>query len=515
MSNSFQDQYHHDYNHNHNHQHHYHHHHSHDHSDDVGLVPVSEKIILVSCGIDIGSSTSHLMFARLELRRQGTALSSGFSVVKREVLYRSPVLLTPYRVADVIDVEQLQTFIDDCYEQAGLARTDIHTGAVIITGEAAKKQNADQIVHFFARSSGHFVCATAGPLLEARLAAYGSGAVQFSRGSEKKQVLNVDIGGGTTKISLVQDGQIVSVMVINVGARLLAWDARGCITRVEKAGEQSAQYCGLPVSVGLQIDEQTRKEVADCLIECLFEYLTGGMLFDLAKELFVSGEIFCPPPDAVLVFSGGVSEYVYGLEECDYGDMGPVMGSLIKEKLTAPSNRFQVVKGTDQLRATVIGASQYTVQVSGSTIFLSNQDILPLNNLPVIHVRLAGETSNSDLIAQSIVTAINCYGLESLPEKGILALAFHNRINVSYGQLRSLAEGIRQARTDLGLAGIVIILEQDIAGALGHILNEELVQENVFCVDQVVTGELDFVDVGQLLEDAGAVPLVVKSLVFA
>src|SRR5512142_847306 len=164
-------------------------HHHHDHSgddfhdlDEEGYgIPASEKIELTSTGIDIGSSTTHLILSQIEMRRNGTALSSGFSVVRREIVYRSPVLLTPYAAADTIDVARLEEFIGDAYRQAGMSPECIHTGAVIITGEAAKKVNAARIIELFARHSGKFVCATAGPVLEARLAAHGSGAVELSR----------------------------------------------------------------------------------------------------------------------------------------------------------------------------------------------------------------------------------------------------------------------------------------------------------------------------------------------
>jgi len=60
--------------------------------------------------IDIGSSTSHLIFSRLTLRRQGVALSSRFVVINREIIHESPILLTPYVDKTTIDNQQARRF---------------------------------------------------------------------------------------------------------------------------------------------------------------------------------------------------------------------------------------------------------------------------------------------------------------------------------------------------------------------------------------------------------------------
>jgi ethanolamine utilization protein EutA len=482
----------------------------HDHDDEGYGIPVSEKIELTSTGIDIGSSTSHLMFSQIEMRRNGTALSSGFRVVRREIVYRSPVLLTPYASAELIDVERLEAFIGDAYREAGMSPDCIHTGAVIITGEAAKKANASRIIQLFARQSGKFVCATAGPILEARLAAHGSGAVELSREQGETPVLNVDFGGGTTKISLMRCGIVERIMVVNIGARLVAWDTQDTVIRIEQAGYLAAAGCGLTLDIGARIDAADKRALAEWLTQPLFEYLQGSELSDRARQLFVSGEIFIPPANATVVFSGGVSEYVYGQEQSEYGDMGLLMGDLVKTSLN--SKGLSLTRGAHQLRATVIGASQYTVQVSGNTIFLSASDLLPIYNLPAIHIRLANPEPSSDQVAQSITLSLERFGLEYVPHS--VALAFHTRLVVTYACLRAFAEGIVAAKRALGLEQLIILLEQDFAGLLGNILHHDLKMEQVVCLDQVQTGDLDFVDIGQMIETAKAVPVVVKSLVF-
>src|SRR5436190_21894362 len=164
---------------------------AHDHSADAG-VPFTwalDNVDLTTVGVDVGSSTSHLLFAHLHLQRLQQSLSSRFVVVEREVLHRSPILLTPYREDGLIDVEALQRFVEQAYRNAGLSADDVDTGAVILTGAALERANARNVAELFAGSGGKFVCASAGHNLEGILAAHGSGAVAISRGGGEGQTL--------------------------------------------------------------------------------------------------------------------------------------------------------------------------------------------------------------------------------------------------------------------------------------------------------------------------------------
>ena len=195
-----------------------------------------ERFTLRSVGIDIGSATTHLIFSRLTLRRRGAAFSSNFQVTEREVLHQSPVMLTPYLSPTLIDTQKIRDFVQETYRAAGVTPEDIDTGAVIITGEALNKENAEPIAHLFAQESGRFICASAGPNHEALLAAHGCGAVALSR-SQDSIVLNVDLGGGTTKLSLIRQGEIAGTAAISIGARLIAFSDSGQITRMEEPGD--------------------------------------------------------------------------------------------------------------------------------------------------------------------------------------------------------------------------------------------------------------------------------------
>src|SRR5215467_11277004 len=190
-----------------------------------------ENVELSTVGIDIGSSTSHLLFAKVLLQRQSQGLSSRFVVVHRQVIWRSPIMLTPFLPDGTIDAGKLGAFIAGCYRDAGFARSDVDSGAVILTGEAIKRRNAQAIDELFAAEAGKFVCATAGHRLECMLAAHGSGAVRLSR-ERNASVLHVDIGGGTTKLALIDKGVFLGVAAFAVGGRLIAADGEGCYGRV-------------------------------------------------------------------------------------------------------------------------------------------------------------------------------------------------------------------------------------------------------------------------------------------
>ena len=207
--------------------------HDHDHFefDDDGPLEqnpiwLQDHVTLVSVGIDIGSSGTQVIFSRINLRRYGEDLTSRYYVVSRETLYQSPVALTPYSSEERIDDAGLGKIIDDAYAGAGLHPDQIDTGAVILTGEALRRENAEGIAKILSEQGGEFVCATAGHHMESMLAAYGSGASRVSH-DEDKRILNIDIGGGTTKLALVEKGHVIATAAVHIGGRLQVVDDEG------------------------------------------------------------------------------------------------------------------------------------------------------------------------------------------------------------------------------------------------------------------------------------------------
>src|SRR6266568_6426242 len=348
-----------------------------------------EMFSLKSVGIDIGSSTSHLIFSLITLRREGASLSGKFRVTAREVLYRSPIMLTPYISATKIDTDKVNDFIHAAYKDAGLTPEDVDTGAVIITGEALKKENAQPIVENFAKYSGKFICAAAGHNHEALLAAYGCGAVDLSK-SEHKIVLNVDMGGGTTKFSLVEHGVVTQTAAINIGARLIAFDESNVVTRIEDAGRTLMHELGSRVVLGKKITQRHKAACAALMAKVLVEVIEQGPTSALARQLMVTPPITQYRLEQVdyLVFSGGVSEHVYDRDRTAYGDVGPLLGKQVREALQGLSKKNILRQPLEGIRATVIGAGAYTVQASGTTSYISNPQVLPVFGLKVVRAAL-------------------------------------------------------------------------------------------------------------------------------
>ncbi len=478
---------------------------------------VGEHIRLRSAGIDIGSSTSHLVFSELVLVRQGRQLSSRFQVVKRELTYRSRVILTPYSSATQIDTARIGQFIDEAYRDAGIVRSEIDTGAVITTGEAAMKENAGPLIQLFAADAGKFVCATAGPNLESLLAAHGSGAAALSREPGHATILNVDIGGGTTKFAVCRNGRVLETAAIHVGARLLAWDEDGILRRVEERGRVYAREAGAEVAVGRPAPPPAVLDAVADRMAGLIVRVIGGPPFPEGDEgLWITERLGTPGPFTHLVFSGGVAEYIYGCETSEFGDLGPRLArALLARCPLAGTGRDRVIlQPVERIRATCIGASQYTVQVSGNTIFLSDEGILPVRNVPVAAVR-GLDSPSPERVAEQVRRALR--RLDLADGDGRFALAVHWHHGPEYAPLSALCRGIVEALPETVAARhpLLLVIDADVAGLVGRILREECgVAGPVACIDQVALREFDYVDIGSLMPDQYVVPVVVKSLVF-
>jgi len=478
----------------------------------------SERITLNSVGIDIGSSTSHLIFSRLTLRRQGIALSSRFVVVNREVIHESPILLTPYVDKTTIDTDALGDFIHEAYRQAGLTPDDIDTGAVIVTGEATKKKNAEAISAIFSAQAGKFVCATAGHNLEAILAAYGSGAVHmtYHEGGDFT-VMNVDVGGGTCKIAIVQGGKVIDTCAIEVGARLIAMDENGKINRLEDTALKIAKMAGINLSLGGTMNEADKEKFAQVLCDSLFEVLERGRLSPQVQDLLLTPNIEFKDPIHAIMFSGGVSEYVYGYEKRNLGDLGVQFGKRVRARANQlAGGNIPLRPSQARIRATVIGASQYTVQVSGNTIYLSHPDLLPLRNLQVVTPEFEQtEAITSGEIKDAVTKALQRFDI--LDANRAVALAIRWELGPSYPLIRTLAEGLVGAMKEHVDQGqpVVLVFDADIAKLMGNIIERELIPgAGIISIDGIDLKDFDFIDIGQELPDAKAVPVVIKSLIF-
>jgi ethanolamine utilization protein EutA len=472
-----------------------------------------ESLELTTVGIDIGSSTSHLLFARVLMQRQSQGLSSRFAVTRREVVWRSPIMLTPFLPDGTIDASALGDFIHDCYGKAGFGRGDVDSGAVILTGEAIKRRNARAIDELFAEEAGKFVCATAGHKLEAMLAAHGSGAVAVSK-RRGECLLHVDIGGGTTKMALIDDGRILDVSAFAVGGRVLAVDAKGAWTRIDETARLAAADLGLTPTAVSFADIEVRRQIARSMAGIIVDNILDAPRDTLGRTLQLTEPLTRAVAPVAVSISGGVAEYVFGREKAEYGDIAP----LLADELIGQFSRrlaIPVIDAGQGIRATVIGASQFTVQVSGKTIYLPAGSPLPARNIPVLRVDLAGwDGLDSEALRNRISSAMKRTDIQP---QSCLALTFAWEHSPEYGKLAALARAIAAVFAPQGHREelLLLMIDGDIGKSLGHLLHEELgLVGPLVSIDGVQLQELDFVDVGGLVEPPGVVPVVIKSLLF-
>src|SRR4051812_26655711 len=495
----------------------------HDHDDFVdGPIEdnplwIADNVTLTSVGIDIGSAGTQVIFSKVHLRRLSEELTSRYYVVGRETLFRSPVALTPYQSEERIDDTKLRAIIDDAYRQASVSAKDIDTGVVILTGEALRRDNAQAIAGLLAEQGGDFVTATAGHHMEAMLAGYGSGAARISS-DQGKRILNIDIGGGTTKLALVENGRVTATAAIHVGGGLQVVDDTGRIVRLDPAGQHHAAQAGFHWHKGDSTDPAALDKVAEYMADALIAAIRMRPLPPPLLALYLTEPIAdLTRIDGVMV-SGGVGEYVYGRESRDFGDMGRRLGHAMRKRAENGALPWPLLPAGECIRATALGASEYSVQLSGNTSTITDAGaLLPRRNLQVLQPPyVTDEAVDSDQLAKAIQAHFNNFDLTEGVSDVALALRWrgapsHERIFAfAQGIVRGLPNTIAQKKP------LYIMLDGDVAQTLGAVLREEFdVKSEILCIDGVVLWDFDYIDLGRIRLPSMTVPVTIKSLVFS
>jgi ethanolamine utilization protein EutA len=494
--------------------------HDHDHDHDAPAGPlelnplwVHDNIALTSVGIDIGSAGTQVVFSRLHLRRLGEDLQSRYFVVNRETLYQSPVALTPYLSEVRIDERAIGEIIDQAYAGAALHPDNIDTGSVILTGEALRRENAQAIGELLAELGGEFVCATAGHHMEAMLAAYGSGAAKASH-ERAARILNIDIGGGTTKLALLDSGKVVATAAIHIGGRLIVLDGAGRITRLDPAGARLAKLARFD----WRLDTHVSASGFATLAEWMAEALCGAVLHNAHPELYLTAPL--PGIEGIqgVMFSGGVGEYVYGREERDFDDLGRPFGLALRKRLDEGKFPWPLLPAGECIRATAFGASEYSVQLSGNTVYVSQPgELLPRKNLQVLQpgVSLQGEI-DPDELSGAIRRHLEAFDVNE--GEADFALAFSWSGAPSYERISAFAQAVTLAlkRTIRERRPVYLILDGDIAQTVGAILKEDwAIGSEVLVIDGIALRDFDYIDLGRIRMPSCTVPVTIKSLVFS
>ena len=500
------------------------HDHDHDHDQDFDGLPgidqslwAQDNVVLHSVGIDIGSAGTQVVFSRLHLQRIADQLSTRYVVLSRDTLYQSPISLTPYQSETHIDTAAIGRIIEEAYQASGLHPDQVDTGAVILTGEALRRENAQSIAAVLAEQGGEFVCATAGHHMESMLAVYGSGAARRSHDNQSR-ILNIDIGGGTTKLGLVKDGEMQATAAVHLGGRLLVVDDSGRITRLDPAGKAHAARAGFDWKVGSVVRPGDLEQVAAGMADALVRILTGRFSESDVHELLLTDPLPALEGLEGIMFSGGVGEYVYGREPRDFGDLGKRFGEAIRQRVDAGALPWPLLEAGECIRATVLGASEYSVQLSGNTTFVSEPgELLPRKNLQVVPLGLAlGDDIDPAEVAAALGRSFRRHDLVEGDQDNAVSLRWTGL--PTYQRLAALADGLLSAlpRTLAAGRSLYMIADGDIALTLGHLFKEDpRVRAEVLVIDGITLWGFDFVDLGRVRMPSMTVPVTIKSLVFS
>jgi ethanolamine utilization protein EutA len=492
--------------------------HVHDADDNLVLDPrENTDVPLVSIGVDIGSSGTQVVFSRLLMRGPGEPLAMRRLTKARETLFMSPVSMTPFNDdGRTINGVRLRAIVDRAYVMAGITPDDVETGAVIMTGAAARRDNAAAIMDALAEEGGELVAAAAGDHLEAVLAAYGSGAVELSR-REMSRILNVDIGGATTKFALVDCGRIEQSAALRVGGRLVAFDLDNKIVRLEGDGAEHARQVGINWQGGAIANKEEMQQVADAMAAMVIAALGERPLSSDVADAFITEPLGALGALDGVMFSGGVAEYVYLREKRDFGDLGWRLGRAIRRAFDDGRVALTLLPPGECMRATALGASQFSVQMSGATSCITSHALLlPRRNLPVL---MPPYDFSGAIDAKSIAQAIRRHRVlfDDTDPAREAAFAFRWRGAPDYERVRALADGLRVGLSDRVAAGtnLYVMLEGDAALTLGAILKQELKLPNeILVLDGITLRDFDYVDIGRIRMPSAMVPVTVKSLVF-
>ena len=438
--------------------------------------------VLRSVGLDIGTTSTQMILSELTVEnRAGSFSVPDMAITDRKILYRSPVHFTPLMDESHMDADALRLLIQEEYRKAGITRETVDTGAVIITGETSRRENAQSVLTALSELAGDFVVTAAGPDLESVLAAKGAGAITLSQ-TTHRPVLHMDIGGGTSNLALIWEGKILRTGCLNVGGRLLKIREDGTIIYVSPV---LSGLCNLKPGDRPELSHlQTLAGELCHALEMAAGLREPSPLLDslMTRE---AATFWLPSKERpILSFSGGVADCIRQEHApFAFGDIGPVLGQAIRRSRLCQED---YVLGRETIRATVIGAGCHSTQLSGSTVFYQNIQF-PLKNLPVEHINRPRVHQEHDAVI---------YSLEGFSAPG-------------FSQIAALADRLVQEISP----PYYFCLRQDMAKALGQALAVRLPpQTPVLCIDRVIIQENSYLDIAAPV--AQALPVVVKTLVF-
>ena len=471
------------------------------------------KETLLTVGIDLGTSTTQLVLSELTVENFASAFTvPRISISDKKVIYRSDIILTSLLNQSEIDAEPIKAFVAEQYRQAGIHKQDIQMGAVIITGETARKSNANNVLRALSGYAGDFVVATAGPDLESIIAGKGAGAQTYSE-TKRKPVVNLDIGGGTTNLAVFKDGEVIDTACFDIGGRLIKLDQQQKITYIAPKIQEIINKKGLTLHLGDQATEQNLLPIISELVAVLENSIGLGTQSPFYQLLVTNHPLRKGEELPIVTFSGGVADCLNTTSTnlFKYGDIGLLLGKHLRKSLIFSEK--EVLESAETIRATVVGAGSHTAEISGSTIAY-REKILPVKNIPILKLAQEDETLTVTELGQRIQEKLNWHRIEETPQ---IALAIRGMSNPTFADIQRYGQGIVEGLASLVAEQIpiIVMVDEDMAKALGHALSAHLPKDYPFiCLDSVKVENGDYVDIGLPVAEGAVLPVIVKTLVF-
>lgn len=470
---------------------------------------------LLSVGIDLGTSTTQLIFSRLTVENMATSYTVPRMVItKKEIQYKSDIYFTPLLDQTRIDFGKVREIVEREYEKAGVRKEEIDTGAVIITGETARKENASEVIHTLSGFAGDFVVATAGPDLESVISGKGAGTDLYSK-EHHLTAVNIDIGGGTSNLAVFKRGDTVDTGCLDIGGRLVKIDKdTGRITYIAPKIQKIIDAEGWELRVGTIASENLLKPLLIQMTEIL-EQSVGLRRDNPYYEMMITNQgIDLSGETACISFSGGVADAVYHPEKFRepfmFGDIGVLLGRAIRESKLFQD--LQVIESAETIRATVVGAGSHTTDISGSTITYT-KELFPVKNLPVL--KLSEEESSPRAMGNAIRKKLEWFMVEGSIQQA--AIAFTGENNPSFSRIQEYAKALLEGMEPLLHANLplIVVVENDMAKVLGQTMYHLLEwKKEVICLDGIHLAEGEYIDIGRPIAEGSVLPVVVKTLVF-